>query len=112
MTPIHIVDMASDDKPKTITGRCLCESVRYTITFPPDRDFANAVRPSPSLRHRTIRRKQTGSLARGIPSRRSLRPHQHDGRALRRGGSRGRRRQAADVRDEALGPGARPRLRA
>ncbi|KAL7815859.1 Mss4-like protein [Trichoderma aethiopicum] len=32
----------SDDKPETITGGCVCDSVRYTVTFPRDHDFANS----------------------------------------------------------------------
>ncbi|KAJ6439282.1 glutathione-dependent formaldehyde-activating enzyme domain-containing protein [Purpureocillium lavendulum] len=35
--------MASTEKPKTISGGCLCESVRYTITVPPDHDFDDAI---------------------------------------------------------------------
>ncbi|GJN73889.1 glutathione-dependent formaldehyde-activating enzyme domain-containing protein [Purpureocillium lilacinum] len=35
--------MASSDKPKTISGGCLCGSVRYTITVPPDHDFDDAI---------------------------------------------------------------------
>ncbi|UKZ74290.1 hypothetical protein TrVFT333_001952 [Trichoderma virens FT-333] len=34
--------MSSNDKPATITGGCLCASVRYTVTFPPDHDFENS----------------------------------------------------------------------
>lgn len=30
-------------KPETITGGCVCESVRYVVTFPPDHDFAHSV---------------------------------------------------------------------
>lgn len=35
--------MASAEKPTTISGGCLCEAIRYTITFPPDHDFLNSV---------------------------------------------------------------------
>jgi len=35
--------MSSAEKPNVIYGGCLCESVRYTVTFPPDHDFAKAV---------------------------------------------------------------------
>jgi len=34
--------MPTDAKPETIEGGCLCEGVRYKITFPPDHDFAKA----------------------------------------------------------------------
>ncbi|KAL7816636.1 Mss4-like protein [Trichoderma gracile] len=44
---------SSDDRPKTITGGCVCASVRYTVTFPPDHDFANSCEQC---------RKNTGSL--------------------------------------------------
>lgn len=36
--------MATKEKPETVTGGCLCENIRYTVTFPPDHDFAKAVR--------------------------------------------------------------------
>ncbi|KAK4088421.1 ribonuclease P complex subunit Pop1 [Purpureocillium lilacinum] len=36
--------MATNDKPQTVHGGCLCEAVRYTINFPPDHDFIKAVR--------------------------------------------------------------------
>lgn len=35
--------MAKDTKPHVVQGGCLCGSVRYTITFPPDHDFASSV---------------------------------------------------------------------
>ncbi|UNI24340.1 Ribonuclease P [Purpureocillium takamizusanense] len=47
-----------DDKPLTIHGGCLCESVRYTIAFPPDHDFTKAC----STCQCSQCRKQTGSL--------------------------------------------------
>lgn len=33
------------ETPTSITGGCLCEALRYKITFPPNHDFAKAVRP-------------------------------------------------------------------
>lgn len=32
-------------KPEVIHGGCLCEGVRYKITFPPDHDFVKSVKP-------------------------------------------------------------------
>jgi hypothetical protein len=34
---------SSNEKPETITGGCVCGSVRYIVTFPPNHDFANSV---------------------------------------------------------------------
>lgn len=41
--------MSSTDKPETITGGCVCASVRYTVTFPPDHDFTNSVSFQPRV---------------------------------------------------------------
>ncbi|ETS03424.1 hypothetical protein M419DRAFT_7353 [Trichoderma reesei RUT C-30] len=49
---------SSDDTPKNITGGCVCASVRYTVTFPPDHDFANS---STTCQCQQCR-KNTGSL--------------------------------------------------
>ncbi|OAA42764.1 Mss4-like protein [Metarhizium rileyi] len=46
------------DKPKAITGGCLCEGVRYKITFPPDHNFTAQC----STCQCSQCRKQTGSL--------------------------------------------------
>ncbi|KAH7304951.1 Mss4-like protein [Stachybotrys elegans] len=35
--------MASHAKPESIEGGCLCGSIRYTVNFPRDHDFDNAV---------------------------------------------------------------------
>lgn len=35
--------MASQDRPAEIKGGCLCEAVRYKITFPTDHKFENGV---------------------------------------------------------------------
>lgn len=32
------------DKPSSITGGCLCEGIRYTMTFPDNHDFTKSVR--------------------------------------------------------------------
>ncbi|GJN67349.1 hypothetical protein PLIIFM63780_004789 [Purpureocillium lilacinum] len=50
--------MATNDKPQTVHGGCLCEAVRYTINFPPDHDFIKAC----STCQCSQCRKQTGSL--------------------------------------------------
>ncbi|OAA55626.1 Mss4-like protein [Cordyceps fumosorosea ARSEF 2679] len=44
--------------PTTVSGGCLCEGVRYTITFPPDHDFLRAA----STCQCSQCRKQTGAL--------------------------------------------------
>ncbi|KAL7930408.1 Mss4-like protein [Trichoderma chlorosporum] len=50
--------MTSNEKPEAITGGCLCASVRYTVTFPPDHDFANSTTTCQCEQCR----KNTGSL--------------------------------------------------
>ncbi|KAL6893250.1 Mss4-like protein [Trichoderma evansii] len=49
---------ASSEKPETITGGCLCGSVRYIVTFPPNHNFANSTTTCQCEQCR----KQTGSL--------------------------------------------------
>ncbi|ATY60900.1 putative glutathione-dependent formaldehyde-activating protein [Cordyceps militaris CM01] len=44
--------------PTRVSGGCLCQGVRYTITFPPSHDFLNAT----STCQCSQCRKQTGSL--------------------------------------------------
>ncbi|KEY68629.1 hypothetical protein S7711_00509 [Stachybotrys chartarum IBT 7711] len=34
--------MASSNKPGTISGGCLCGSIRYSVTFPPGHDFVES----------------------------------------------------------------------
>lgn len=85
--PSHThIAMSSPSTPSSIQGGCLCRSVRYTITFPPNHDFSKAVRlnplppfPLPSLTHTFTQcttcqcaqcRAQTGSLVfrvHGVP---------------------------------------------
>jgi hypothetical protein len=36
---------------ESVQGGCLCEAVRYTITFPPDHDFSKSVSTIPHLFH-------------------------------------------------------------
>ncbi|KAF7552084.1 hypothetical protein G7046_g7526 [Stylonectria norvegica] len=50
--------MASPTTPSTITGGCLCGSIRYTVTFPPSHDFSTAVGTCQC----TQCRKSTGTL--------------------------------------------------
>lgn len=39
--------MSTTDKPSSISGGCLCEAVRYNITFPSDHDFLKSVSELP-----------------------------------------------------------------
>ncbi|KAM0258180.1 hypothetical protein ACHAQJ_003948 [Trichoderma viride] len=49
---------SSNEIPETITGGCVCGSIRYIVTFPPNHDFANSITTCQCEQCR----KNTGSL--------------------------------------------------